>query len=108
MDSKQCADLIQMFVELLQEEWQSKYDLLKELHAKDVCELKRENKELRQQLEKLESNRVENPDAESEVSDADLEDLEQLKEDLEDLEDQEEDADAPEPEIIEDVPSLMD
>ena len=103
--TKECADLVTMFVELLQGEWQSKYDLLKELHEKDatlrdhcrsLCELKRENKELRQKLEKLlsrESNRlfdiVENPDAESEVSDA-------------------EDADAPEPEIIEDVPSLMD
>lgn len=104
MDSKQCADLVTMFVEMLQNEWQSKYDLLESTWQskydmlreskydllRQVHELKLQNKELREKLEVAEQ--VE--DAESEEQDNDT-DLEQEIED-------------PEPEIIETVPSLMD
>jgi hypothetical protein len=126
--TKECADLVTMFVELLQGEWQCKYDLLKELYEKDVCRLERENKELRQKIINDHCNSVTEknlqkvsyehacPPDESEDSDEEVEDPEPeiiedvptlmtIKEDQEDQEDQEEVED-PEPEIIEDVPSL--
>lgn len=101
--SKECADLVTMFVEVLQGEWQSKYDLLESTWQNKLDmytvqwnnkmqDLKSENQKLRKELEKHlshESNKlfdiIENPDAESEVSDEEVE----------------------EPEIIEDVPTLM-
>lgn len=92
--SKECADLVTMFVEVLQCEWQSKYDLLKELHEKDVCELRRQNKQLRKIL---------NEHCNS-VAEYNLQKVAYTPVDSEDSDSTVEDA---EPEIIEDVPTLM-
>lgn len=129
MDSKQCADLVTMFVEMLQNEWQSKYDLLESTWQskydmlreskydllRQVQELKLQNKELREKLEVAEQEGTHTGTDDASLRqwcrdnwflELGVEDAESEEQDNDtDLEQEIED---PEPDIIESVPSLMD